>query len=80
MNGIEQKQSQVFFFFFVDGLGGTGKTFLYRALIANLRSKGHIVLEPASFGLAATLLSGGQTAQSRFKIPINPEPSSIFLL
>ena len=73
MNVIEQKQSKIFF---VDGPGGTGKTFLYRALIANLRSKGHIVLATASSGIAATLLPGGRTTHSRFKIPINPEPSS----
>ncbi|XP_052621335.1 uncharacterized protein LOC111914195 isoform X4 [Lactuca sativa] len=28
--------------FFIDGPGGTGKTFLYRALLAKIRSEGHI--------------------------------------
>ncbi|XP_072066667.1 uncharacterized protein [Arachis hypogaea] len=63
--------------FFVDGPGGSGKIFLYRAIIAELRNKGHIVLVTASSGIAATLLPGGRTAHSRFKIPINAEPSSI---
>lgn len=38
-----------------DGPGGTGKTFLYRALLATVRS----------------ILPGGRTAHSRFKIPID---------
>ena len=56
--------------FFVYGSGGCGKTFLWRTLIAQLRSVGDIVLPVASSGIAATLLPGGRTAHSRFKIPI----------
>jgi len=41
MDVIHTKQSQVFF---VDGSGGTRKTFLYHTLIASLRSEGQIVL------------------------------------
>ncbi|XP_052111520.1 uncharacterized protein LOC127742824 [Arachis duranensis] len=73
MNTIDRRESGVFF---VDGPGGAGKTFLYRAIIADLRSKGHIVLVIASSGIATTLLPGGRTPHSRFKIPINAEPSS----
>ncbi|KAI5441846.1 hypothetical protein KIW84_011052 [Lathyrus oleraceus] len=57
--------------------GGTGKTFLYRTLMASLRSRGEIVLATASSGIAAILLPGGRTAHSRFKIPIDIQPSSI---
>ena len=46
-------------------------------MIANLRSKGHIVLATATSGITATLLPGGRTAHSRFKIPIDIEPSSL---
>ncbi|KAI5399295.1 hypothetical protein KIW84_064601 [Lathyrus oleraceus] len=74
MNVIVQKHSGVFF---VDGPGGTGKTFLYRTLMASLRSRGEIVLATASSGIAATLLPGGRSAHSRFKIPIDIQPSSI---
>lgn len=56
--------------FFVDGPGGTGKTFLYNALLDKVRSDGGIALATASSGIAATLLKGGRTAHSRFKIPI----------
>ncbi|GJV36392.1 ATP-dependent DNA helicase PIF1-like protein [Tanacetum coccineum] len=38
---------------------------------AALRSKGDIVLNVASSGIAALLLEGGRTAHSRFAIPIN---------
>ncbi|PNX61002.1 ATP-dependent DNA helicase PIF1, partial [Trifolium pratense] len=73
MEVIERKQSQVFF---IDGPGGTGKTFLYRTLMATLRSRGQIVLATASSGIAATLLPGGRTAHSRFKLPFEATPGS----
>ncbi|XP_021991984.1 ATP-dependent DNA helicase pif1-like [Helianthus annuus] len=57
--------------FFVYGYGGTGKTFLWKTLASAIRSKGQIVLNVASSGIASLLLSKGSTAHSRFKIPIN---------
>ncbi|XP_042027196.1 uncharacterized protein LOC121774371 [Salvia splendens] len=56
--------------FFVYGYGGTGKTFIWKSLSAGIRSKGDIVLNVASSGIASLLLPGGRTAHSRFKIPI----------
>ncbi|CAA7054895.1 unnamed protein product [Microthlaspi erraticum] len=56
--------------FFVNGFGGTGKTFLWKALSTYIRSMGEIVLNVASSGMAALLLDGGRTAHSRFSIPI----------
>ena len=56
--------------FFIDGPGGTGKTFLYELLLAQVRSQGEVALAVASSGLAALLLPGGRTAHSRFRIPI----------
>nr|AAD25596.1 putative helicase [Arabidopsis thaliana] len=58
--------------FFVYGFGGTGKTFLWKTLSAALRSKGDIVLNVASSGIASLLLEGGRTAHSRSGIPLNP--------
>ena len=55
---------------FVDGYGGTGKTFLWKAVTTKLRSEGNIVLAVASSGIAALLLQGGRTAHSRFHIPL----------
>ena len=57
--------------FFIDGPGGTGKTYLYKALLANIRKCGHIALATASSGVAANNMPGGRTAHSRFKIPLN---------
>lgn len=57
--------------FFVDGPGGTGKTFLYCALYAKVRLMDKIVLSTATSGIAAANLPGGRTAHSRFKIPID---------
>nr|KAJ0203108.1 hypothetical protein LSAT_V11C500246880 [Lactuca sativa] len=63
--------------FFIDGPGGTGKTFLYKALLANIRSCGHIALATASSGVAANNMPGGRTTHSHFKIPINLENNSV---
>jgi hypothetical protein len=57
--------------FFVSGHGGTGKTFLWNALITALRADDHIVLAVASSGVASLLLPGGRTAHSRFRIPLD---------
>ncbi len=56
--------------FFVDGLGGTGKTFLYSCLLSIVRAQGRVTIAVASFGIAALLLDEGRTAHSRFKIPV----------
>ena len=39
--------------FFVYGHGGTGRTYLYRTILAAIRSKGKIALAVASLGIAA---------------------------
>jgi hypothetical protein len=51
-------------FFFVSGYGGTGKTFLWNAIITHLRANKKIVLAVASSGVASLLLPGGHTAHS----------------
>jgi len=45
--------------FFLDGPGGSGKTYLYRTLLSQLRGQSYIALPVASTGIAANLLSGG---------------------
>ena len=62
--------------FFIDGPGGTGKTFVENMILARVRSTGDIALAVASSGIAAILFEGGRTAHSRFKIPINVGPES----
>jgi superfamily II DNA or RNA helicase len=56
--------------FFVDGPGGTGKTYLYKALLATIRSQKKIVVATTSSGVTASIMPSGRTAHSRFKIPL----------
>ncbi|XP_071719248.1 uncharacterized protein [Rutidosis leptorrhynchoides] len=66
--------------FFLYSYGGTGKNFLWKTLSAALRSKGEIVLNVASSGIAALLLSGGRTAHSRFNILLHPTDESFYTI
>ncbi|XP_076911459.1 uncharacterized protein LOC143569427, partial [Bidens hawaiensis] len=74
MNALVDKKGGVFF---VYGYGGTGKTYLWKTLSASIRSKGEVVLNVASSGIASLLLEGGRIAHSRFLIPINLTYDSI---
>ena len=56
---------------FLDAPGGIGKTFLINLILAKLQSEGKIALATASSGIAATLLTGGRTLHSTFKIPLD---------
>ncbi|XP_050065323.1 uncharacterized protein LOC114130689 [Aphis gossypii] len=57
--------------FFLSAPAGTGKTFLINLLLTKVRSNRNIALAVASSGIAATLLQGGRTAHSAFKLPID---------
>lgn len=63
--------------FFIDRPGGTGKTFLYRTILVNIRSRGIIALAMTTSGVAAALLSGGHTTYSRFEIPLQTTDTTI---
>ncbi|GAA0173690.1 hypothetical protein LIER_41573 [Lithospermum erythrorhizon] len=56
--------------------GGTGKSFLYKVLLAHIRSRGFIGIIVASSGIASSEFLGGRTAHSRFKIPIDTKPGN----
>ncbi|XP_022852762.1 ATP-dependent DNA helicase PIF2-like [Olea europaea var. sylvestris] len=58
---MEKVKTQSSGSFFIDGPGGTGKTFLYKVLLADVRSQNLIALTTASSGMAASLLPGGRT-------------------
>ncbi|KAJ5865150.1 uncharacterized protein N7529_007066 [Penicillium soppii] len=62
---------------YLQGPAGTGKTFLYRAIYAELRCLGFDVARIASSGIAATLLPDGSTAHSYFGIPLELHEDSI---
>jgi hypothetical protein len=66
-NVIAQGEGAVFF---LDDPSGSGKTFIYKVLLALVRRDGHVTIGVASSGIAALLLEGGRTAHSVFKIPI----------
>jgi hypothetical protein len=63
--------------FFVDGPGGTRKTYLYRALLAAIRSQKKIVVATTTSGVAASIMPGGRTAHSRFKVPLTIDDGTI---
>ncbi|GJQ97016.1 ATP-dependent DNA helicase PIF1-like protein [Tanacetum coccineum] len=73
MEAIDSGKGDVFFLY---GYGGTSKTFVWKTLSSAIRSKGEIVLNVASSGIAALLLLRGRTAHSRFRIPINVNEQS----
>ncbi|UYV73007.1 hypothetical protein LAZ67_10001499 [Cordylochernes scorpioides] len=56
--------------FFLDGPGGSGKTFLYNKLLSTIRGNNGIALPVASTRIAANLLEGGRTYHSQFKLPV----------
>ncbi|XP_065321868.1 ATP-dependent DNA helicase pif1-like [Gordionus sp. m RMFG-2023] len=57
-------------YFFVDGPGGSGKTYLYNTLMCYIRAKNQIVLPFATTGIFSILLKGGRTIHSGFKLPV----------
>ncbi|XP_077222124.1 uncharacterized protein LOC143855967 [Tasmannia lanceolata] len=63
--------------FIIDGPGGTCKTFLYRALLAKIRASNSIAIATATSGVAASIIPGGRTAHSRFKIPIDVKITTV---
>ena len=60
--------------YFVDGPGGTGKSFFFNTLIEYMLSRKRNVIVTASSGVAAQLLRGGRTAHSTFGIPVSNDP------
>jgi ATP-dependent DNA helicase PIF1 len=65
--------------FFMDGPGGTRKTYLYKALLAVLRSEDKIAVAIATSGVAASIMPGGRTVHSRFKIPLTIDKGFYFI-
>eukprot|EP00889_Picochlorum_renovo_P008954 jgi/Picre1/35984/NNA_003441.t1 len=68
--------------FFLDGIGGSGKTFLYKTLLMKLRKQSQeerergehpIAVAMASNGLPAQLLPNGTTVHRRFRLPVKDD-------
>ncbi|GFV12562.1 RNase H domain-containing protein [Trichonephila clavipes] len=68
LNSITSNSGQCYF---LDSSGGTRKTFLIYLLLAKIRRERKIAIAVASSGKAATLIDGGKTALSAFKLPLN---------
>ena len=56
--------------FYIDGPGGSGKTFVYTTLYYLLKGKGYTVGTMAFTGIAATLLTQGKTVHKTFGLPV----------
>ncbi|XP_034934873.1 uncharacterized protein [Chelonus insularis] len=56
--------------FYIDGPGGSGKTFIYTTLWYLLRSQHKKVSTMAYTGIAATLLPNGRTVHKTFGLPV----------
>ncbi|XP_071570011.1 uncharacterized protein [Temnothorax nylanderi] len=69
MRAIEN-QNELHRLFFIDGFAGSGKTYLFNTFLSVIRGRNEIVLPCASTGIAATLLKGGRTYHSLFKLSI----------
>ena len=66
--------------FYLQGPGGTGKTFLYKTICHYFRALEKVVLCVASTGIAALLLPGGCTSHSQFRIPLVLNEESVSMI
>ncbi|XP_044591985.1 uncharacterized protein LOC123270113 [Cotesia glomerata] len=55
---------------YIDGPGGSGKTFIYTTSWHLLKSQGKVVSTMAYTGIAATLLPNGKTVHKTFGLPV----------
>ena len=62
--------------FSLNACGGSGKTYVLNCILDAVRVQKRVALATATSGIAATLLHGGRTMHSRFKIPINIKEKS----
>ncbi len=65
---------------FIDGPGGTGKTYIENLILNVVRSRGNIALDVASSSIATLLFLGRRTAHSYLKIPIALDRTSFYCI
>ncbi|OAD78086.1 hypothetical protein PHYBLDRAFT_68411 [Phycomyces blakesleeanus NRRL 1555(-)] len=63
--------------YFVNGPGGTGKIFLFNAMLRKVREQDKIAIVVATSGITALLLDSDQTTHSRFKISLDINTDSM---
>jgi hypothetical protein len=66
--------------FFLDGPGGSGKTYVYNTIMYQLRGHNRGFISVAWTGIAASLLLEGTTAHTRFGIPLKPDETTVLKL
>jgi hypothetical protein len=66
--------------FYLQGPGGTGKTFLYKTLCHYYYSQGKVVLYVALTGITALLLPDKRTSHAQFRIPLELDKSSVSII
>ncbi|XP_011859010.1 PREDICTED: uncharacterized protein LOC105556523, partial [Vollenhovia emeryi] len=67
---LEKNDSQQIKCLYIDGPGGSGKTFVYTTLYYLLKSQGKVVSSMAFTGIAATLLPNGRTVHKTLGLPV----------
>ncbi|UYV67510.1 hypothetical protein LAZ67_5001019 [Cordylochernes scorpioides] len=77
IDALEDSESRTPKCFFIDGPGGSGKTFLYELLMHHVRGFNDVVLPSATTGIAANLLTGGRTMHSFYGIPVPINETSV---
>ena len=80
MDSVANEDFHINRLFLINAAAGAGKSFLFRTLISVMRGQQIPVIALAPTGLAASILKGGRTLHSRFKIPIGTYLYNIFLL
>jgi PIF1-like helicase len=75
INGIDFPENQKLLY--LNGPGGSGKTYLYNTLMSFVRERGELVLAYASTEIAATLMKNGSTIYRGFKLPVPLVESSV---
>lgn len=63
--------------FLIDGPNGSRKTYLYRAILATIRSNNLTAFSTTSSRVVALILLSGRTTHTRSKILLNIEDSNV---
>jgi hypothetical protein len=65
---------------FLTGKAGRGKSFIIKALVAEARSMGGIVVVAGTTALSISDIDGGRTAHSIFKLPVTEDGTGVISL
>ncbi|KAJ8972644.1 hypothetical protein NQ317_003239 [Molorchus minor] len=63
--------------FFINAAAGAGKSFIFQTLITVLRGENITTVALAPTGIAASLMKGGRTIHSRFRLPLDINETTV---